>query len=115
MTVVSFGLTNLKRNNIKLGKHDDLKKAVFKCFMITRSNKILLNGLVLQEKANDLAKALPMDDFKASIVWLDRWKSENNVTFKAVSSKGKLCSPEITKKLSHLPTIQIQIDKHFQH
>lgn len=52
----SPGMIILKRKNGKAGKYEDLNKAVFKWFMSARSNKITVSGLVLQEKANDLAK-----------------------------------------------------------
>lgn len=83
-------------------------KLCCKFFLATRSNKIPLNELVLQEKANDLARALNMDNLVFNMdTWLDIWKSKNNVTFKAISGKAKSCSPEITAhcKKTHLPTI----------
>lgn len=83
-------------------------KLCCKFSLATRSNKIPLNELVFQEKANDLARALNMDNLVFNMgTWLDIWKSKNNVTFKAISGKAKSCSPEITAhcKKTHLPTI----------
>lgn len=107
MAAFSSGTISLKRKNLKAGKHDNLDKAVFKWFMSARSNNIPVSGLVLQEKASDLAKTLGIDDFKASNGWVDRWKARNNVTFKIVSGEAKSCTPEMTAhwKETHLPTI----------
>ena len=54
----SSGKINLKRKNMKAGKYESLDKAVFKWFMSARLNSIPVSGLVLQEKATNLAKML---------------------------------------------------------
>ena len=107
MAAFSSGKINLKRKNMKAGKYESLDKAVFKWFMSARSNSIPVSGLVLQEKATDFAKMLGIADFKASNGWVDRWKAQNNVTFKIVSGEAKSCTPEMTAhwKQTHLPTI----------
>ena len=60
MDAFSSVMINLKKKNVKAGKHDDLDKAVFKRFMSVRLNNIPISGLALQEKASDLAKILYM-------------------------------------------------------
>ena len=66
MAAFSSGKINLKRKNMKARKYESIDKAIFKWFMSARSNSILVSGLVLQEKATDVAKILCMADFKAS-------------------------------------------------
>ena len=75
--------------------------------MSARSNKILVNGLFLQEKTFDFAKALGVTHFKASNGWVDKWKAKNNVTFIIVSGEAKSCTSEMNShwKETHLPTI----------
>ena len=75
--------------------------------MSARSSNMPVSGLVLLEKANDLAKRLDIANLKASNGWVDRWKTPNNVKFKTVSSEEKSSKPEMTmpSKETHLPTI----------
>ena len=75
--------------------------------MSARSSNMPVSGLVLLEKANDLAKRLDIANLKASNGWVDRWKTPNNVKFKTVSSEEKSSKPEMTMpwKETHLPTI----------
>ena len=47
--------------------------------MSARSSNMPVSGLVLLEKANDLAKRLDIANLKASNGWVDRWKTPNNV------------------------------------
>ena len=75
MAAFSPGTINLKRNNVKARKCEELDKAVFKWFMSARSSNIPVRGLVLQEKANYLTKILDIANFKASNGWVDRWKA----------------------------------------
>ena len=79
MAGFSFGTINLKRKNVKAGKYEKLNKAVFKWFMSASSSNIPVSGLVLKEKANDLAKKLDIANFKASNELVDRWKARNNI------------------------------------
>ena len=76
--------------------------------MAARSNNIPVSGLVLQDKANNLAKALGIwMTLKRRTAGLDRWKARNNVSFKTVSGEAKSCTPEMTAqwKETRLPTI----------
>ena len=53
MATFSFGMIKLKRKNVKVGKYEDLDKAVFKWLMSARSNNMPASGLVFQEKTSD--------------------------------------------------------------
>ena len=81
-----------------------MDEAAFNWFMFARSRNIPVSGLVLQEKAKDLAKKLDIASFKALN---GKWKAQHNVKFKTVSGKGKACATEMTARWieSHLPTI----------
>ena len=107
MAACSSGTINLKRKDVKAGRHKDLDKAVFKWLMSARSNNIPVSRLVHQEKSSDLAKKLSADEFKASGGWFERPEARNNVTFKTVSGEEKLCISDMTAywKETHLPTI----------
>ena len=45
MAAFSNGTIDLKRNNVKAGKHENLDKTVFKWFMSTRLNNILVSNM----------------------------------------------------------------------
>ena len=92
----SSGTINLKSEDVKVGKHDDLDKAVCKWLMSAGSNIIFVSALVLQEKASDLAKKIDIDNFKALSGWDDRCKTRINVTFKTVPGEAKSCTSEMT-------------------
>ena len=66
----SSGTINLKSEDVKVGKHDDLDKAVCKWLMSAGSNIIFVSALVLQEKASDIAKKIDLDNFKALSGWV---------------------------------------------
>ena len=98
---------NSSRKKLKKSDNKDLDEAVFTWFKNVRSNNILVNGIIIKEKALSLAKSLELTDFRASNGWLDKWKQRRNVTFKAVSGEGNAVTPEMTASWSetYLPTI----------
>ena len=70
-----------KRQNLSLGKHNSLDKAVYKSFMNVREQNIPICGHIIGEKALDFAKDLNITDFKASKGWLDWLKKRHNIVF----------------------------------
>ena len=92
---------------MRRAEYEDLDTAVYTWFHKTRANNVPVSGVALKEKALQFAKALHLDDFRASDGWLDRWKSRYNVTFKEVSGEEKSCTSVMTAswKETHLPTI----------
>ena len=75
-------------------------EAVFTSFKNARSNNILVNGIIVKEKALNQAKNLELPDFQVSDGWLDKWKQRRNVTFKAVSRKENVVTREMTASWS---------------
>ena len=74
-------------------------EAVFTSFKNARSNNIIVNWIIVKEKALNQAKSLELPDFQVSDGWLDKWKQRRNVTFKAVSRKENV-TPEMTTSWS---------------
>ena len=81
------GQVNSSRKKLKKSDNKDLDEAVFSWFKNARSNNIPVNGIIIKEKALNLAKSLELTDFRVFDGWLDKWKQRHNVTFKAVSGK----------------------------
>lgn len=63
-----------KRKKMTQPAHEELEKAVVKSFVETRAKKIPLSGDVVRHKALDYACVLGINDFKASLGWLNRFK-----------------------------------------
>ena len=68
------GQVNSSRKKLKKSDNKDLDEAVFTWFKNPLSNNILVNGIIIKEKALSLAKSLELTGFRASDGWLDKWK-----------------------------------------
>ena len=90
---------NVKRQKVRTGDHKTSDTAVFKWFLSLRSQNVPLSGAIIQEKANQHAKELSIENFKASDGWLRRWKERNNVTFKTISGESNSVTPEMVNAL----------------
>ena len=86
MAAFSSVTINLKRMSMQ-GNMRSWEK-LFSSGLCLQDRKIAASGLILQERASDLAKKPSIDDFKGSNGWIERWKVQNNVTFKTVSGEA---------------------------
>lgn len=66
------------------GKDPDVDEALNEWFDIVTRRSIRVSGPMLKCKAEELAKKLGHDDFKATDGWLSRWKSRHDIKFKKV-------------------------------
>ena len=62
------------RKTTRCGSYDQIDKAVFHWFVGKRSQKVLIDGIILKEKALEFAETLGIKEFKASDCWLNKWK-----------------------------------------
>ncbi|KII71961.1 hypothetical protein RF11_08494 [Thelohanellus kitauei] len=60
----------------------DVEEALDQLFSIVSGKGVNINGPVLKEKSEELAKKLSRNDFKAIDSWLSQWKARHNITFK---------------------------------
>lgn len=97
--------TNMKRK--RCGKESAVEEALLKWFQDKRKCHVPISGLVLEEKANEIAKILNIDDFKATSGWLSRWKSRNQICFKKSHGESADASIENANswKADVLPTV----------
>lgn len=72
----------------------EVDKALLIWFTSSRDNKIKVDGLMLKSKAEEFAKKLGNDEFKASDGWLTNWKRRNEVTFKTECGESGSVDPE---------------------
>ena len=63
-----------KVKTLRESDFDKLDHFVFRWFISKRSQNILIDGMLIKEKALSYAKELGYVDFNASNRWLDRWK-----------------------------------------
>ena len=69
-----------KRQRFIIGsKYGNLNEAVFKWFEQARAKNIPISGPIIQEKALQFASELDFPDFKASVGWLESFKSRFNI------------------------------------
>ena len=60
---------------MRTGGHEDVGKAIFQWFLAKRSQNVLIDEVLLKEKALYFAKQLEQPDFKASDCCLSKWKT----------------------------------------
>ncbi|XP_064652892.1 uncharacterized protein LOC135503304 isoform X1 [Lineus longissimus] len=76
------------RRRMRSLKYDDIEEVITKWMEQCKLNKLPINGIVIQKKAERLAKKLGHVQFKASNGWLDRFKARNAVNLKEFSGKS---------------------------
>jgi len=69
------------RKRKRCGKDDDVESALKKWFVSVRHKDTRLNGPLLQQKAEDLAKKLGKEDFRATNGWFYRWVKRENIAW----------------------------------
>ena len=71
---------NSSRKNTRCGNYEKVDKAIYNWFVGKRSQKIPIDGIIIKEKALELAKALGATEFKVSDFWLNNWKKRYNLS-----------------------------------
>lgn len=66
----------------------DVDNCVLKWFKQTRDKKVPVSGPLIRIKAEQFAKELGKQNFKASTGWLDGFKERNKILFKAVCGES---------------------------
>ena len=74
--------SNPDRKRKRMGKAEDVEKALLRWFSQARSRQVPVSGPLLMEKDNSLAEGLGVVEFKATVGWLERWKERNSIKFK---------------------------------
>lgn len=69
------------RKRKRAGKEEVVDKALKEWFLQVRKKDARINGPLLRQKAEDLAKKMGKDDFVATEGWFQRWKKRENISF----------------------------------
>ena len=71
---------NSFRKNTRCGNYEKVDKRIYNWFVGKRSQKILIHGIIIKEKALEFAEALGVTEFKAPDCWLNNWKKRYNLS-----------------------------------
>ena len=75
-------------------KHSEIDEALFLWFSEICQKDIPLSGEIRKAKAEKFAKDLVILDFKASVGWLWRWKSQYQIQHVKAHGEKKDADPE---------------------
>ena len=75
---------NLNQKRKRSGKESKIEDALLEWFSEKRARNVPISGLLLEQKAEDLARQFKINDFKAINGWLCKWKERNQWYFKKV-------------------------------
>ena len=75
----------------------EIDKHVFKWFSVVRRKNISVSGVLLQEKAKEIAESLGLQNFKPSNGWLEKFKIRHNLTFKRICGEENSVNAEQVK------------------
>ena len=72
---------------------NELEASVWSWFKTARSKKIPISGPMIQEQARKVADRLSLIDFKASIGWLNKFRSRHNINFAMICGESGSVDP----------------------
>ena len=78
-----------KVKRLKKGNYEDIENALDQWLRNARSRNYNINGAIIKEKAEELAKEMGYQEFKASTGWLDRMKARKDLKFRVIKGKQK--------------------------
>ena len=85
---------------------DELEASVWAWFKTARSKKIPISGPMIQEQAWKVADRLSLRDFKASIGWLNKFRSRHNINFATIfGESGNIKPATVDDWKTELPQI----------
>ncbi|XP_054720672.1 uncharacterized protein LOC129230299 [Uloborus diversus] len=78
-----------KRRRVRKGKNEDLEEVLYQWFQQARGNNLPINGPIMTEKANEIAKGLGINDFSGSAGWLDRFRKRYGIKYRQISGEAE--------------------------
>lgn len=76
------------RKRMRKAQFEDVDAAVFKWFQDVRSRNVPLTGPLIREKALEFAEMLEVENFQASVGWLNRFRERYGVVTKCISGEA---------------------------
>jgi hypothetical protein len=73
---------------MRKAQFEDVDTVVYKWFQEVRSRNVPLTGSLIREKALEFAKMLGVENFQASVGWLNRFRERYGVLSKCISGEA---------------------------
>ncbi|XP_060873374.1 tigger transposable element-derived protein 4-like [Metopolophium dirhodum] len=98
-----------KRQKVRNGKNEQLENILLEWFRQARTLNLAVNGPVLTEKANEIAKRLNITDFGGSNGWLDRFRKRHGIVYRKICGEADAVDDNSIKswKETILPNLEI--------
>ena len=98
---------NPDRKRDRAGKSQEVDVALYRWFNQAQEKGLPVNGPLLREKAEKLAKTMNMPNFEATNGWLQRWKERNNLSYKKLHGEQASADVEAGSQwiMNVLPTL----------
>ena len=73
---------NTDRKTARSGKDSQVESALKIWFSNVREKNASINGLLMRQNAEELAKTMGKETFSATDGWFNRWKKRENIVYK---------------------------------
>ena len=83
-----------ERKRQRHGKNREVEDGLWKWFHFAQSCKVPINGPVLMQKAEEIAKQFGHDQFKSSDGWFNRWKKRHDLRYIELYSEASEADDE---------------------
>lgn len=80
---------NLKNLKFRKTETSEIDEVLMKWIRSARAKNIPVSGVLLQEKAREVAESLGLETFKASNGWLEKFRTRHNISFKQICGEEK--------------------------
>ena len=81
---------NMDRKRERSGKDKQVESALKIWFSNVREKNAPINGPIMCQKAEELAKTMGKEDFTATDGWFNRWKRQENIVYKRLHGEEKV-------------------------
>lgn len=81
-------LTQKRIKNFIKGKGFKIDRLCYEWFCRVRDKNLLISSPLTQKKAGEIAENLGEINFKASIGWLEKFRTRHNIVYKAICGES---------------------------
>ncbi len=80
---------NFEQKRVRPGKDEEVEKALLLWFTNVREKHASVNGPLMKQKAEELARKMGKSDFVATDGWFQRWKVRERIEYKRMHGEQK--------------------------